>query len=171
MLLKKKTKIALFALLVASTPLVISSCGFLVRGVVKSSLKTSNNSLPSDLDLKNTTLLVMLWSEGYDRYARKAWGKKYGGKMEYVTFADIKTEKYANTDKYRYAFSQGPGKMELYTKDSYSFVYSGSRPFHLYDRKTGKFYDLHIRSGLTQKVIEAYAMRFEGIRTGKKPLK
>lgn len=173
MLLHKKSKIVLFTVLLASTALITNSCGigFLVRGVVKNSLKTENNSLPEELDLKNQTILVMMWNSGsYDKYAQKAFQKKYGGKCEFIGFEELKKEKYANMDKYRYAFSQGPGDSKLYTEDSFSYSFTGSRPFHIYDRQKNSFYNLRVRSGMYYRVMQAYAMRLEQIRTGKKPL-
>lgn len=149
--------------------LSLNSCGigFLVRGVVKGSLKEENKSLPESFNPKNETILVMMWNDGsYDKYARKAFTGKYKGKVEYVSFADLKKGKYQDVETYRYAFSQGPTNMDLYTKDSFSYSFSGSRPFHILDRKTGTFYRLTVTSGFYYRVMQAYAMKFEKIRRG-----
>ena len=146
----------------------LNSCGIglLVRGVAKKSITVENNVVPKKFIDKNETLIILLWESGsYDKYAKKAFDKFYLGKKEYVTYNDFRTlDKYQDLDKYPYVFSQGPGEKEMYETDTYSYSYTGSRPFHIYDRREGTFSKSKIRSGFFFRIMQAYAMKLNTYR-------
>lgn len=165
----RATKISIIASLVLIL-FATSSCGIglIIRGSVKKSLSVEKGSVPPEYIDKNQVLLVLLWGVGsYDIYVTEAFDKFYDGKKEYVTFEQFFSDKYSDLDKYQYVFSQGPGEKEMYSGESYSFTYKGSRSFHMYDRKNEKFYKSKITSGFFARVIQGYAMKLDKIREGR----
>lgn len=146
----------------------LNSCGigFLVRGVVKKSITVENKVVPEKFIKANETLIILMWESGsYDKYAKKAFDKFYKGKKVYVNFNDFKTkEKYQDLEEYPFVFSQGPGDKAMYEGNNYTFTYSGSRPFHIYDRREGTFSRSKITSGFFYRVMQAYAMKLNTFR-------
>jgi hypothetical protein len=156
--------------LIASLLLILfstSSCGIglIVRGAVKKSVSVEKKTVPPAYIAKNQVLLVLMWEvKSYDKYAKKAFEKFYNGKVEYVTFEQLLSDRYSDVDKFPYVFSQGPGDKKMYLGESYSFSYEGSRPFHIYDRKNEKFYRSRISSGFFSRVMQGYAMKLNKIQ-------
>ena len=147
---------------------LIQSCGigYAVRGTVKKTITVENKVVPENFIEDDQTLLILLWSKNsYDKYVIKAFDKFYMGNKEYVTINQYRNEeKYEDLDKYPFVFSQGPGAIEQYEGGNYSYVFSGSRPFHIFDRKEKTFYRSILNSGFFFRVMEAYAMRLEYYR-------
>lgn len=141
----------------------LSSCGIglLVRGVAKKSITVEKGVVPPNFIKSNQTLIVLMWgTKSYDKYAMKAFNRFYDGKKIYLSLNDLLTvEKYQDLERFPYVFSQGPGDMTMYSGKSYSYTYSGSRPFHILDRKEGKFYNSRINSGFFYRIMQAYAMK------------
>jgi hypothetical protein len=163
----KNSKTKVFLLLVISI-LTLNSCGIglLVRGAVKKTITVENKVVPTKFIEAEETLIILMWEDGsYDKYAKKAFDKFYKGKKVYINFKEFKTnEKYQDLDDYPYVFSQGPGDMRMYEGNSYSFSYSGSRPFHIYDRREGTFSKSKVTSGFFYRVMQAYAMKLDTYR-------
>jgi len=167
--MQKKSKIyglpvALLFILV----MMLNSCGvgLIVRGVVKKSVSVENETVPNGFIRKDQTLLIMMWqNDAYDRYAKKAFDKFYSGKKKFVTFSDLKeNEEYQDLDAYPFVFSQGPSDIKLYEDDSFSFSFSGSRPFHIFDSANKKFYKSKVASGFFSRVMQGYAMKLNEIK-------
>ena len=167
MQIKSKFNAISLALLLVSS-LTLSSCGvgLIVRGIVKKSVSVENETVPQGFIRKDQTLLIMMWqNDAYDRYAKKAFDKFYSGKKKFVTFSDLKeNEEYQDLDAYPFVFSQGPSDIKLYEDDSFSFSFSGSRPFHIFDRANKKFYKSKVASGFFSRVMQGYAMKLNEIK-------
>ena len=146
------------AVIVLST---LSSCGIglIIRGAAKNSLSVKKGTVPTDFIAKDQTLIVLLWGDrSYDKYVKKAFNKFYTGKKKFVTFSDLKNnEEYQDLDKYPFVYSQGPGDLEMYEGTSYSYTFSGSRPFHIFDRRSKTFYRPKFRSGFFGRVMQGHA--------------
>ena len=164
---KKQFKAYYFVILLMGT-IVLNSCGvgLIVRGAVKNSLSTEKGTVPEGFIGKDQTLLIMMWeNDAYDRYAKKAFNKFYSGKKKFITFRELKeNEMYQDLDAFPYVFSQGPPDIKLYEDDSFSFAFSGSRPFHIFDRANNKFYSSKITSGFFSRVMQGYAMKLDQIK-------
>ncbi len=152
-------KISILTLII----LTFSSCGLglILRGVTKKTLTVQKKTVPPTFIRKDQTLIIGLWgAESYDKYAKKAFGKFYLGKKEYVHISEIrKNPKYDNKDAYPFVFSQGPEDIKLYKNDNFSYTFVGGRPFHIFDRNEEKFYMLPFHSGNFGKIIEGYAIK------------
>jgi hypothetical protein len=139
----------------------LSSCGIglIVRGAAKKSMSVEKGTVPPDFIQKNQTLIVLLWGDkSFDKYAKKAFNKFYTGKKKFVTFSELKNdEEYQDVDKYPFVYSQGPGDLAMYEGNSYSYTFSGSRPFHIFDRRNKTFYKPNFRSGLFSRVMQGHA--------------
>lgn len=79
--------------------------------------KRSHNpaGIPADLQKDGYVLLVVKADAGYikkknNRYVAKMMRRYYKGAYEIIEYNDLKSEKYANTDKYRYAILRDFGK-------------------------------------------------------------
>ena len=167
--MQKKSKIyGLPVAFVFVLTMMLNSCGvgLIVRGVVKKSVSVEKETVPEGFIRKDQTLLIMMWqNDQYDRYAKKAFDKFYSGKKKYVTFGDLKeNEEYQDLELYPYVFSQGPSDIKLYEEDSFSFSFSGSRPFHIFDRANKKFYTARVKSGFFYRLMQGYAMKLNEIK-------
>lgn len=140
----------------------LNSCGLglIARGGAKKSMSVEKGTVPKDFIQKDQTLIVLLWGDkSFDKYAKKAFEKFYTGKKKFVTFSELKTdEKYQDLDKYPFVYSQGPGDIAMYEGNSYSYTFSGSRPFHIFDRRSKTFYRPRFRSGFFSRVMQGHAM-------------
>jgi len=156
---KKITPLIIIVLLLAT----FNSCGIglIIRGAAKRKITVENNIVPPNYIEPNQTLIVALWgTKSYDKYAIKAFNKFYKGKKEFVNLGELKTNpKYEDLETYPFVFSQGPEDINLYEGDSFSYVFSGGRPFHIFDRKEKKFYMMSFHSGFFYRMIQAYAMK------------
>ena len=148
---------------------ITNSCGLglIVRGTAKKSLTVEKKTVPPNFIEKDETLLILLWGDAYDKYAEKAFNKFYAGKKKYVTFDQYFSGEYPE-EEYPFVFSQGPGSPKMYSGESYSFTFEGSRPFHIYDRRSKEFYKARVTSGFFARVIQAYAIRLDEIRIERK---
>lgn len=142
---------------------LLNSCGLglIVRGVAKNSITKENEVVPPDFIKSDQTLIILMWgTESYDKFARKAFNKFYQGKKLFIGMDElINNDKYQDLNKYPYVFSQGPGESKMYDGSPYNYTFSGSRPFHIFDRREEEFYKSKVNSGFYSRVMQAYAKK------------
>jgi hypothetical protein len=150
-------------LFVLSLLTLIQSCGIglIVRGAAKNKITVEKKVVPPDFIKRDQTLIILMWGDkSYDRYAMKAFKRFYTGKMEFVPFNDLLTNpKYEDLEAYPYVFSQGPGELKMYEGGSYSYTFSGGRPFHIFDRAEKTFYTSPFTSSFFYRIMQAYAKK------------
>ena len=166
---KLQTKSYLYVGVLLLSLFSLNSCGIglIVRGAAKKSISVEKGTAPKTFIGKDEVLLLLLWeNKAYDKQVKKAFDKFYEGKKEYVTYSELKSnEKYQNLDKYPFVFSQGPENKMLYEgTGNFSYTFTGSRPFHIYDRREKTFHMSRFTSGFYGRMIQAYAMKLNKIR-------
>lgn len=146
---------------------LFQSCIFLAapiaKGKAKKYLTVEHNAIPSDLGKDNSYVVCILEKrESRDKYLKKYFKENYKGKYVFATLAEVNSEKYADVNVYRYAFTynrlQGTVR-DMATNDKVASY--GSSNYFIYDRKMDKEYNSTFHSSFFGKTIDAYTANME----------
>jgi len=151
---------------------MFSSCGMIIRSYIK---KDTEN-VPPDFGKEKTTLLVVRERKGYNKKVDKIFQKHYTGDYVFIDREELYT-KYSDTTNYRYLIDDDVSISKMYvttvtTDRSTGFQSrstapqsSGSRSFHILDRKTRKIHDTGISSGTSwKKILKTYLKKLDSER-------
>lgn len=155
--------------------MVLSSCGAIVKSKARKYASVEKGAIPANFAENNETVLfVMSGKKSYDKYLKSNIKKAYQGSYELVSKSDLKSDKYANTKKYRYIFD--------FEKESYSYhsnnqVIHGQsaltgmnnatgqiRRFSITDRVDDEVYVMSMTSGFWSKLQRVYFQNMEKVR-------
>jgi len=160
-------------ILAIALPLVLNSCGSIVKSEASNKMTVENGAIPPDLGKDNSTLICVLKGrDSRDNYMKKHIKKNYNGKYEFVLESDLNSEKYNDSDKYRYLFDYNAGSVQ---STSFSSPTNGfetrnlpTSSYFIKDRKSNEYYFSNISSGFFSKLIEAYSINMEKVRLANK---
>ncbi|TCI92143.1 hypothetical protein [Tenacibaculum sp. M341] len=151
---------------------LFSSCGMIIQGVASGKTSIEKGAIPPDFANTDHILLCMLdGKKSVDKYMKKHVEKNYKGKYEFVTREDLKTkDKYSDKDTYRYIFESekgyaqgqpGMGASTYSTGPGYN-VYK----YGIWDRIKLETYSNGVYSSYYGKLIKAYTVKMEKVRSG-----
>jgi hypothetical protein len=148
-------------LFLAVTPLIISSCGAMVRA----KYKEDDKQIPLGFGKEDVTLLVLRKSIRYNRWLEERFPENYFGKYVIINAGELQSSKYADVKKYRYIFDETEftnrrvsangnpaGEMETYVS------------FTLKDRSTGKLYQSRKVYASPNALMKQYLIALENVR-------
>jgi len=156
-------------LLTFTIPLLLNSCGSMVKSSAAKKMTVENGAIPPDLGKDNTVLLCVLKGRNSrDKYMKKHIEKYYKGRYEFILEHEVYESKYSNKEIYRYVFDYNAGSVEVVGEDINGRVKTKNLPtssYYILDRKTGTNYYSDAPSGYFSKLIEAYAINMEKVRS------
>ncbi len=146
---------------------LFQSCIFLAapiaKGQANKNLTVEHNAIPPDLGKDDSYVVCILENrESRDKYLKKYFKENYKGKYVFATLEEANSEKYADVNVYRYAFTYNKLHTTVHNVATNDKVasYSSSNYF-IYDRKMDKEYNSTFSSGFFGKTIDAYTANME----------
>ena len=169
-----KKRILIYGLLTL-TLLTLSSCGALVKSKATKYATVEKGAIPSDFGANNTIVLfVTSGKKSYDKYLKSNIRKVYRGNYELVSKEELKSNKYSDTDKYRYAFDFKKVFYSYHSNNSVIYGQSANtgmknatgqvRRFAITDRTDNKDYVMSMTSGYWSKLQRMYLKNMEEVR-------
>lgn len=147
----------------------LSSCGIIVREMAKSEMTAENGAIPTRFGKSDEVLVCVLKGEkSRDRYMKKHIEAEYKGKYIFVLEDELSSDEYKDTNKYRYEFNHDTKVRQVSTVGSDGFpdkTTVSSAWYYIKDRKTQKKYSGGMGSSFHSKLIKAYVMNLEKLRT------
>jgi len=165
-------KLRLFNLFFIAVVFTFSSCGM----IINSYIRKDTENVPPDFGKEKATLLVVRERKGCNKKVDKIFQKHYTGDYIFIDREELDT-KYSDTTNYRYLIDDDVSISKMYvttvtTDRSTGFQSrstapqsSGSRSFHILDRKTRKIHDTGISSGTSwKKILKTYLKKLDSER-------
>jgi len=150
-------------LIIVLLVLGLSSCGSMVLNQALKNYTVEKKAIPENFGKGNTVLLCVIHGKNkYDKYMKENVKKEYHGEYEFVLKKDIDTDKYSDTDKYRYVFDEGTSSYKINpTSNTYANNSVSTMKFSIYDRKEDKLYSSGFSSSYFSTSIKAYMINLE----------
>lgn len=147
------------------TSFLCQSCFFLIAPIAKDqaskNLTLEKGAIPPDLGMDDTYVVALLEErESRDKYLRMHFEENYKGKYVFATRQELET-KYADVNKYRYAFTFTRLVGSVYNTGDHSTTALPSSNYFIFDRKENKEYNSSFNSGMFGKVIQEYTKNME----------
>ena len=149
--------------------LMAASCGSMVKSKALTKITIENNAIPPDFGRDKTILLcITSGKNSYDKYLKKHVTKEYHGRYAFISEGELNSDKYSNTNTYRYVFNRNL----IYHKSSSYNNSTGrweertttSSLFYIIDRMDNRVYKSPMTSSFFGKMIQAYMINLEGER-------
>jgi hypothetical protein len=139
-------------LLSISFLLFFNSCGSIVKNIAIKKMTVENGAIPQEFGKDETILICVLKGRNSrDKYLKKNIKENYKGKYEFVLESELSSDKYKDTDLYRYLFDF---RTEFITSHGYNNVtnkmqidHVPTSIYYILDRKTKKYYESGVSSG------------------------
>lgn len=156
-------KILRFFTLISFT-LILNSCFALKASDANNAKKeftVENNAIPPQFgqDSNEVLLCIKKNRKSYDKYL-KAAAELYKGKYEIVSEAQLNSEKYSDTKKYRYIFDYNGGTQVNYSNGNTATA----KRFYVKDRLEDKDYSSGSEFTFFAKVMKVYFENLEAKR-------
>jgi hypothetical protein len=127
----------------------LSSCGFIIKSVIKK----DNENVPVDFQKDKTPVLIVKWKKKVDKKVEGYFKQYYKGEYLVVSNEELQT-KYSDLSKYRYLFSS---TRHIHHYENLTPGQPGTSAaglsFNLYDRQKDSVYDTGVESGTSWKLI------------------
>ena len=171
------TKLRFPILLTATLCLFLFSC----VSSMKTTIEEDGKQIPPGFGKKNEILLVIRKDKkSYDKYLEKNFSENYFGRYLIIDRAELESNKYKNTDTYRYVFDEDYHE-EYKSANPAQIAANGGRRvnsngttvdygqqmyamFQVMDRKSGTVYKTKHGTGAFSKWMRAYIQALEKAR-------
>jgi len=127
----------------------LSSCGFLIKSIIKK----DNENVPVDFQKDKTPVLIVKWRKKIDKKVEGYFKQYYKGEYLVVSNEELQT-KYSDVSKYRYLFGSTRHITHYEsTTPGEAGTSAAGLSFNIYDRQEEKTYDTGVESGTSWKLI------------------
>ena len=163
-------KLLKLLILTAVIPFLLNSCGAMEAGKYQEKITVENGSIPPDLGKDDSIIICVLTGRNSrDKYMKKHITENYQGNYEFVLQSDLTSDKYNDTDLYRYLLDYEASTTKTTRTDNKtgrtSFVDVPVSKYYIKDRKSNEIYSSNIKSGHFARLIEAYSINMEKVRS------